>query len=384
MRRLIARLMRYEALLFAALMVAAFIGITWVLLQQMNVQRTHDNWQTDMTIHSVPLEDIMVGGMGRDGIMPIDNPRFTHVDALPEWLTLDSPVIALELQAEARAYPLAVMIKHEIINDRIAGLPIAVTFCPLCHSPIVYDRVVNGDVLRFGVSGHLYNSGFIMWDDKTESWWAQFTGEALVGSYTGALLRIVPSQLVSLEAFAMRFPDGRVLIGDDQRPQMTYGRNPYIGYDTNPSPFMYLGEVDERLFPTQRVLSAVVAAQPIAYPFDVLAAQGVINGTVGDVPVLACWQQGARSALDNAKIAYSRDVGMAALFDRQLANGRVLTFRHDEGRIIDNETGSRWNIFGEAVAGELQGQALETLKGNTTFWFAWAAAYPDTRIYNNQ
>lgn len=379
-RRLLARIARHEAFIFMTLMVLVFIAVAWFVTFKMSVESTKNTWQTDMSIHSVPLEDIIVGGMGRDGIMPIDNPRFVSAHEV-DWLTPDSPVIALEMHNEAHAYPLAVLIKHEIVNDSIGGTAIAVTFCPLCHSPVVYKRRVDGVLLRFGVSGNLYNSGFIMWDDHTESWWAQFTGRAIVGTYTGTELEIVPSQVVGWRVFMQRYPQGRVLVGDATRPEIQYGRNPYIGYDTNPSPFMYLGEVDPRLFATTRVLTGVVNQQPIAYPYDRLSAERVINDDVEGYAVVACWQPGAVSALDNATIAYSRDVGMAALFSREV-DGRVLTFRQGDGYFVDNETGSTWNIFGEAVAGSLIGTRLQSLYGNTHFWFAWSSAHPETQIYN--
>ncbi|MGQ9851612.1 MAG: DUF3179 domain-containing (seleno)protein [Aggregatilineaceae bacterium] len=93
-----------------------------------------------------------------------------------EWLQPQSPVVAVSVNGSARAYPLAIMTRHEIVNDTLGGVPVAVTFCPLCNSAIVFERTVEGQVLRFGVSGLLRNSDLIMWDDATQSWWQQFTG----------------------------------------------------------------------------------------------------------------------------------------------------------------------------------------------------------------
>lgn len=377
MRKLFAR---YEALLFAALMVVVFVIGATAIMNNMSVFSNAGSWKTDFSKHNVPLDDIIVGGMGRDGIAPIDNPRFETVTQAATWLGDYSPVIVVEISGEVRAYPLAVLIKHEIVNDQIAGEPIAATFCPLCHSPVVYSRRLDDQVLRLGVSGNLYNSGFVMWDDITESWWMQFTGQAIVGDYTGRKLTMIPSQVVGFSTFAGRYPDGMVLAGDATKPDMHYGRNPYINYDTNPDPLLYMGQSDPRLFPTGRVLAAKVNGQPIAYPFDVISRVHVVNHEVRGVAVVAMWQPGALSALDNATIDLSRDVGMAALFKRYVG-GQVLTFYYERGMVKDYQTDSVWNIFGEAVMGDLAGIHLEQIDSYPHFWFAWATAYPDTLIY---
>jgi hypothetical protein len=322
-------------------------------------------------------DEIISGGVPRDGIPPIDNPTFESIEAASGWLQPQSPVIAFELDGAARAYPLAILTRHEIANDVIGDVPVAVTFCPLCNSAIVFDRRVDGETLRFGVSGLLRHSDLIMWDDQTQSWWQQFTGTGIVGTYTDVQLTMLPSQVVGFAAFVEQYPDGEVLHG----PRGSYGRNPYVEYDSSSRPFLFQGQPDERLFATERVLAGVISGQPIAYPFPALAQQIVINDTVGDQPVVAIWQPGATSALDQASIDESRDVGMAGLFGREL-DGQTLTFRVDEaGAIRDDQTDSTWNVFGTAVDGELAGSQLKTQFAFPHFWFAWAAFQPDTLIY---
>ena len=321
------------------------------------------------------FDEIISGGVPRDGIPPIDNPTFETIDAASAWLQPQSPVIALELNGTARAYPLAVLTRHEIVNDRIGDLPVAITFCPLCNSAIAFDRRVEGQTLRFGVSGLLRNSDLIMWDDQTQSWWQQFTGTGIVGSYTGVHLDILPSQVVSFAAFTEQYPEGTVLQGSGR------STNPYVGYDSNPDPFLFQGQPDDRLFPTERVLAGVIGGEAIAYPFSVLSELHVVNDTVGGQAVVVFWQPGAASALDQASIDDSRDVGMAALFSRVL-EGQTLTFSVDEsGTIHDDQTSSAWNVFGSAVEGELMGSQLQLELSYPHFWFAWAAFQPDTRIY---
>lgn len=349
--------------------------------------------ETDFCRHTVPLDEIISGGPPPDGIPPIDNPQFETIEQASEWLQPQSPVIAFELNGDARAYVLSILTRHEIANDVVAGVPVAVTFCPLCNSAVVFDRRVDGQVYRFGVSGNLRHSDLVMWDDVTKSWWQQFTGEGIVGQHAGDQLEILPSLVVSFAEFAQQYPEGVVLSPAGRG----YGTNPYIGYDTDPRPFLFMGEIDRRLFPTQRVLGIQLGGEAVAYPFPVpensageplmdyagstLADERVINDTVGGFDVVAFWQPGATSALDARDIDASRDVGMAALYSRELA-GQTLTFSlNDAGQIVDDQTGSVWNVFGTATAGELAGSQLQQRLAFPHFWFAWAAFQPETRIW---
>ena len=350
-----------------------------------------ENWQRVWNLMDVcrsqagVFGEIISGGVGRDGIPPIDNPSFDDLAMADTWLQAASPVIALEIDGIARAYPLAILTRHEIANDSIGESPIAVTFCPLCNSAIVFDRRVEGETLRFGVSGLLRNSDLIMWDDRTQSLWQQLTGEGIVGAHTGALLDIVPSQLVGYGAFKEQYPHGEVLSTNGR----FYGNNPYVNYDSSERPFLFSGEPDNRLFATERVLGVARDGIQKAYPFAALSAARVINDSLGDVDVVALWQPGAFSALDAASIDLSRDVGMAGLFERAIhldnrndnRNVQTLRFRIDGDDIIDEETGSTWNIFGMAVAGELAGTQLRAINAFPHFWFAWAAFYPDSELY---
>lgn len=336
--------------------------------------------QTDFCQHSVPYSEILSGGPPPDGIPPIDDPQLESIAAAGEWLTPQSPVIAVEIAGIARAYPLAILTWHEIANDVIGETPVAVTFCPLCNSSLVFDRRVDGETLRFGVSGNLRNSDLIMWDNATQSWWQQFMGEAIVGTYTGTQLELIPSQVVGFGDFAAQYPDGEVL-SRETGASRNYGSNPYTGYDSTTDPFLFDGEVDSRLPATERVLAGLVGGEPIAYPFSVLTEDVVINDTVGGVDVVAFWQSGVVSALDQSRIDDSRDIGTAALFSRTL-NGETLTFMlADDGTITDEQTGSTWNVFGEAVEGELAGERLQLQFAAPHFWFAWAAFRPETAVY---
>lgn len=332
--------------------------------------------ETNFCKRSVDYNEILSGGPPPDGIPPIDNPNFDSIETGDEWLADVQPVIALVVEGQAKAYPLAILTRHEIANDEIASLPVAVTFCPLCNAAVVFKREVEGQVLRFGVSGNLRNSDLIMWDDKTLSWWQQFTGEAIVGDMTGAQLEMIPAQLVSWGDFKRAYPKG-VVLSNNGRP---YGQNPYTGYDSSSRPFLYLGAPDPRLHATERVLGYARGHTSVAYPLATIRQEKVIEDTLDGQDVVIFYEPGQVSALDHSVIEQSKEVGSAGMFIPKV-DGQKLTFKYEGGKIIDNETGSQWDVFGRAVEGELAGAQLEPVLSHMHFWFAWAAFKPDTRIY---
>ncbi|MCL4295393.1 MAG: DUF3179 domain-containing protein [Anaerolineae bacterium] len=332
--------------------------------------------KTNFCKHRADYKDILSGGPPPDGIPPIDDPIFDSVAKGDEWLADVQPVIALAIGDEAKAYPLAILTRHEIANDEIAGVPVAVTFCPLCNAAVVFKREVNGEVLRFGVSGNLRHSDLIMWDNKTLSWWQQFTGEAIVGDLTGTQLELIPAQLVAWKDFKAAYPNGTVL-SNRGRP---YGQNPYVGYDSSPQPFLFSGTPDPRLPATERVLGVFSGKSAAAYPLSLIAEKGVIEDTFADQQIVIFYEPGQVSALDKGEIAESREVGSAAMFIPEV-DGRSLTFSYKDGAIADNETGSEWDVFGRAIKGELAGKQLQPMLSHVHFWFAWAAFRPDTMVY---
>lgn len=332
--------------------------------------------KTNFCLHSVDYNEILSGGPPPDGIPPIDNPTFDSIADGDAWLEDQQPVIALAVAGEARAYPLAILTRHEIANDEIAGIPVAVTFCPLCNAAVVFKREVAGEVLRFGVSGNLRHSDMIMWDNKTLSWWQQFTGEAIVGGLTGTRLEMIPAPLVSWGDFKETYPAGTVLSTSGR----SYGYNPYQGYDSTESPFLFLGSVDRRLRATERVLGYFAEGTAVAYPLATIAEEKLIEDRINEQPVVIFFKPGQVSALDQSIIAISKEVGSASMYYAEL-DGQSLTFSEADGRITDNETGSEWNLFGQAVSGELAGRQLQPILSHMHFWFAWAAFQPDTAIY---
>ncbi|MBM4438077.1 MAG: DUF3179 domain-containing protein [Actinobacteria bacterium] len=337
-------------------------------------------WNTNFQVSLVNVADLTSGGVPRDGIPPIDEPRFVATAEADAWMKGREPVVALEVGGAAKAYPLQILTWHEIVNDLAGDVPVAVTFCPLCNASVVLDRRAYGAILRFGVSGNLRYSDLIMWDNLTESWWQQLTGEGIAGDMAGVRLRPLASQLIAYDEFKASFPRGLVL-GRDTGHERPYGVNPYAGYDRGEGrPFLFDGPLDGRLRPMDRVVAVSAGGEDAAYPFAELSKARTINDTVGGEPIVVLWTPGTASALDRATIADGDAVGSGVAFGR-VVDGRTLTLHAADGVFRDTETGSTWSIAGVATAGPFQGRRLPPLVHANHFWFAWAAFKPDTRVY---
>jgi Protein of unknown function (DUF3179) len=296
-------------------------------------------WKTDFSKHSVPLSEFRSGGPGKDGIPAIDEPKFISV-GVADFLEPQEPVIALELNGDARAYPIQILVWHEIVNDVVGGVPVAVTFCPLCHTAIVFDRRAVGRTLDFGTTGNLRNADLVMYDRQTESWWQQFGGRALVGELEGAELEQLPARIVAWRDFQDEHAGGKVLSRETGHVR-SYGENPYTGYDdVDSSPFVPVrNSNDKRLPPKERVVFIERDGEAVAVPFSAIRRRKVVRLELGGNRLVVRWRPGVASPLDSAAIAGGHDVGAAEVRE----NGRLVAF--DE-----------------------------------PFWFAVAAFRPDVRI----
>lgn len=340
-------------------------------------------WKTDFTKASVDLGDFLGGGPPKDGIPAIDEPVYESIADARSWLEDRSPVISLSVEGEARAYPLAILMWHEIANDTLGGVPVVVTFCPLCNTALVFERTLDGVVHDFGTTGNLRYSDLVMYDRQTETWWQQATGQGIVGELTGKQLTFLPAQIVSLADFEAAFPEGDVLSRETGLAR-DYGRNPYAGYDTiDQNPFLFEESPDGRMSPKERVVTIGEGTDAIALPFSELQKVGVAAVTVGADEFVVFWTPGTASALNKSNIDEGRDVGATGVF-RPEVDGRRLTFARDGGEdapIRDRETGSTWSITGLATAGDLEGSRLEPVVHGDHFWFAWAAFAPETTVW---
>jgi hypothetical protein len=273
--------------------------------------------RTDFSRTLVDFGEILSGGPPKDGIPSIDTPRFASVDEVATALEPTEPVMTVVVAGEARAYPLRILMWHEIVNDTVGEVPIAVTFCPLCNSAMVFERVVAGEPTTLGTTGKLRHSDLVMYDRATESWWQQFEGRAIIGEHAGAELKRLPVRLESFADFRSRHPGGLVLLPPTGL-RRDYGGNPYVGYDTAPRPFLFDGSYDGPGSPLMRVVAIDGADR--AWSLELLRRQGVIE----HADWIIRWQPGQNSALDSARIADGRDVGTVTVDrvdgDRQSAD----------------------------------------------------------------
>ncbi len=266
---------------------------------------------TDFDKTSVDFRDIISGGPRKDGIPPIDDPKFKPVSEINH-LADTEPVIGLIVNGEKKAYPLQILMWHEIVNDEIGGVPVSVTFCPLCNTTIVFDRRLDGRVLDFGTTGKLRFSDLIMYDRQTETWWQQFLGEAIIGELTGARLDIIPARVESFANFKKRAPDGLVLV-PTQETARPYGSNPYDGYDSLAQPFLYRGALPTEVAPLSRVVVLEVNGTREAWSLDLLKEKRQVE--IGNDTVIN-WEPGQNSALDSAFISQGVDIGNVTVIRR--------------------------------------------------------------------
>jgi hypothetical protein len=192
--------------------------------------RAEAEFKTDFSKHSVPYGEILSGGPPKDGIPAIDEPNFISVNEANQWLNDREPVVFVQVGDDARAYPIQILIWHEIVNDAVGDEPLMISFCPLCNTAIAFERTFNGQILDFGTTGRLRYSNLIMYDRQTETWWQQATGDAIAGELTGAQLEFYPASMISWGDFKSLYPDGKVLSRETGYSR-NYGNNPYFGYD---------------------------------------------------------------------------------------------------------------------------------------------------------
>ncbi len=375
---------RFKSLSVAFVLLSVYLASSFASAQVLQFPRGEFPL-TNFKKSSVAIEEILTGGPPRDGIPAIDSPKFVSADVASEWLEDQEPVVALIMEGMARAYPLQILMYHEIVNDEVGGVPVAVTFCPLCNTSIVFERALVQDgktlVLDFGTTGRLRKSDLVMYDRQSETWWQQFSGKGIIGDLTHVELGRVPSQIISFAQFKMAYPQGSVLSQETgfKRP---YGNNPYRGYDAiDNNPFLFRGDVDPRLPAMERVLSIRAGGKTQLLPLSGLAKNPVVNLSIDDNPSVVLAATTAASALDAGKISESRQVPAAAAY-LATVDGQSLTFELRGEVVVDQQTSSEWNAFGFSTQGELAGTQLQQLDDGVHFAFAWLAFDPDATIIN--
>lgn len=312
--------------------------------------------------HIVPLDKIKSGGPPKDGIPSIDNPKFMTASEA-SFVSDDDLVIGLRLSGETKAYPLFILVWHEIVNDKLGDTPVAVTYCPLCFTNQVFERKINGIETEFGTSGKLYNSNLVMYDRNTDSQWSQALGKAITGELADHELKRIPFDVIKWSDWKSLYPDSLVLTTDtgQLRP---YGSDPYGDYYTDPRIIFPVENKDDRMHPKEIILGFDDDGIYKAYRQQDVESNKVINDKINDKNVLLI----------------SLFSGMNRAFDRTM-DGQILDFEFLNNKIVDKQTNSEWNLEGLAVSGPLQGMQLSRVVFNPGFWFEWVAFHPETEIY---
>ena len=372
----------------STLSVFLYFIITLTSAQFKNPKNLPFTWKTDTLQTSVNLSEIQIV-LPKGSFPTLDTPKFVDKSEGLSMFFAKEPVIVVAINGIAKAYSLNILTMHEIANDVIDSIPILVTYCPLCNSGIVYNRVINNhgekEILEFEASGMLRNSDMVMLDRATETLWQQLTGTAIVGTYNNSELAVVPSVIISVEAFFKRYPEGKILSKKTgfKQAESQYGINPYKKYDAKENPIQYFfnsDKVDKRLPAMERIVDIEHLGDYKIYSYKSVAKSGVINDIFKTKKVVLFYQPETVSILDESDISASKEVGTVTVFN-SIVNGQYLTFKMIATAFIDTETDSKWDITGYCYEGKLKGEQLRIEPHGTHFAFAWLAFNPDSEIY---
>jgi Protein of unknown function (DUF3179) len=338
-----------------------------LLIGQSNAQKE------ELQKHIIPLDQIVSGGPPPDGIPYIDNPKFLTVqEAGKNFLSDSDLVLGLNIHGDIRAYPLSILVWHEIVNDKVGGVPVAVTYCPLCFTNQVFNSTIGSNqILQFGTSGKLYNSNLVMYDRGSKSLWSQALGQAIVGKYAGQKLQRIPFDIAYWKDWKQLYPNSKILSKDTgfSRP---YGADPYGDYYTSNQLYFPVSNHDNRLELKEKIVGldngdGIGKGQYKAYKLQQIETQKIINDDIGGEPVTL----------------FSLHPAMVRVYDRIITGGKILEFeyKNSNNKITDKQTGTEWNFDGEAVNGTLKGTHLTRLPFDEGFWFEWVAFHPRTALY---
>ncbi len=320
--------------------------------------------ETNGVKHLIPLDKIKGGGPPKDGIPSIDNPVFSNI-ANANFMFDSDVVIGLEINGESKAYPLFILVWHEIVNDKVGGVPVSVTYCPLCYTNQVFERIIDGQEVEFGTSGKLYNSNLLMYDRLTESYWSQALGMAVKGELSGYQLNIIPFDVITWGDWKILHPDTLVLTTDTGYIR-SYTTDPYGNYYTEPRIMFPVEYSDDRLYPKEIIIGFNQDGIYKAYKQNDIESKIVINDSIGEnsVMLISLFSQNSRA------------------FER-IIDGQILDFVYVDNKITDTLTNSEWNYDGLSISGEYEGEQLNRIPIEPGFWFAWVAFHPNTVLFGD-
>ncbi|MFQ5440895.1 MAG: DUF3179 domain-containing protein [Nitrosopumilaceae archaeon] len=327
-----------------------------------SLQSPSNVMETNGMKHIIPLEKIKSGGPPKDGIPSIDNPKFA--DILNSQYVSDSDiVIGLEINGESKAYPLFILVWHEIVNDYVGNVPVAVTYCPLCYTNQVFERIIDGNEVEFGTSGKLYNSNLLMYDRLSESYWSQGLGIAVTGEFTGTQLKTIPFDVITWGDWKTLHPHTLVLTTDTGHLR-SYATDPYGNYYTEPGIIFPVDKNDDRMHPKEIILGFKQDEIYKAYKQNDIETHQLINDEIGNTSLMlvSIFSQNSR--------AYERTL-----------DGNTLEFEFANNKIMDTKTKSEWNYDGLAISGPLEGNQLTRMSISPGFWFEWVAFHPQTEVW---
>ena len=316
------------------------------------------------------VRNVVSGGPQKDGIPPVEDPKFVSASDAEAFLVDEDVVFIVELDGAVKVYPQNILVWHEIVNDEIEGEPVSVTYCPLTGSTIGYKGKVGEFTTTYGTSGKLVNSNLLMYDRATDSYWPQVFGVAIKGPRKGEVLDEFP--VIWTRWGLVKQMDVEIQVLSQQTGFIKpYGTDPYGSYlrqgtyyDSG-EPFYPVMNRDRRLESKEVVIGLRNLNHSLAIQKTMLVREKVVNLSFGDEPIVAIYDE----SLDAVRV-YNRRVGAT-----------ILNFEKKDGSIVDVGTASTWNVHGRAVGGSMTGTQLEWSSSFDVMWFAWAAFFPETEVY---
>ncbi len=330
----------------------------------------------------IPQDQIVSGGPGKDGIPALTNPAVVSAGEGDGFLQAEDLVLGVVVNGEARAYPHGILWWHEIVNDVLGGKPIVATFCPLTGSGIVYDPEIDGRTLNFGVSGLLFDNNLILFDRATDSLWSQMRLQSVCGSFQGRRPPILPVVQVTWAGWKALHPETTV-VSFDTGFRRNYNVYPYGSYDQigNEQLLFPQSVIDRRLPMKETVLGIVHEGLARAYSMSRMGTSAprlVLNDVVNGLPIAVAFDSGHSMAIPFDRRLFKADgTEVRETLDLDVVDDGAALFR-----MKDRQTGSIWNVAGEAMEGPLAGERLRQIATYSAFWFSWAAFNRDSEIHD--
>lgn len=336
-------------------------------LQSCSSNSGSDIAQTNNAEWSIPLGEVLDGGPGKDGIPALVNPNTITVSATDSDFLKDSDlVIGFKNGDDIVAYPHTILDWHEIINDNVGDVSVAITYCPLTGTGIGWSRLINGSETSFGVSGLLYNTNLIPFDRATNSNWSQILNKSVNGVLLDEKIDLIPLFETNWQTWKTLYPESKV-VSENTGFSRSYGVSPYGDYNTNNNSFLFPVAKDSRLPSKERVHSIIDGGLAKSYRFDSFTSENIIIDSFEGKKYL---------------VVGNTNFIVSFLIEDDL-DSLVFTYGYNETEVLlnDNE-GNQWNIFGEAISGPRVGQFLKPSESFMGFWFSIPAFYT-TEIYGN-